>query len=49
VIKEWLSMESDHSGFKIGSQGILKRGEGPMVKLYVLKLLSAKCVTKKRA
>jgi hypothetical protein len=37
-------MESGRSGFKIGLQGILRRGEGPTVKLYVSEVLSAKCV-----
>jgi hypothetical protein len=36
-------------GFKIGLQGITMRGEGPMVKLYVLEVLSAKRITRKRA
>jgi hypothetical protein len=42
-------MESGRSGFKIGSQGILRRGEVSTVKLYVLEILSEKCVTRKRA
>jgi hypothetical protein len=41
-------MESGRSSFKMGSQGILRIGECSTVKLYVLKLLSAKCVTQKR-
>jgi hypothetical protein len=42
-------MESGLSGFKIGLQGTLRRGEGLTVKLYVSKVLSEKCVTWKRA
>jgi hypothetical protein len=42
-------MKSSRTGFKIGLQGILRRGEGPTVKLYVSKILSAKCVKRKRA
>jgi hypothetical protein len=38
-------MKSGQTSFKIGLQGILKRGEGPMVKLYVSEIL--KCKTRK--
>jgi hypothetical protein len=46
--KEWPSMKSGWMGFKIGLQGILRRGEDPTVILYVSKILSAKCVKRKR-
>jgi hypothetical protein len=42
-------MKSGQTGFKIRLQGILGRGEGPTVKLYVLETLSAKRVKQKRA
>jgi hypothetical protein len=42
-------MKSGRTGFKIGLQGILRRGEGPTVKLYVSEILTAKGVKGKRA
>jgi hypothetical protein len=47
--KKWPSTESVRSGFKIGSQVILRRREGSMVKLYVSEILNAKCVAWNRA
>ena len=37
------------TGLKIGPQVLLRRREGPMVKLYVSQLLIAKCVTRNKA
>ena len=47
--KEWPSLKSGQTGFKISLQEIVRTGECPMVKLHELDFFTAKCVKRKRA
>jgi hypothetical protein len=40
----YISMKSGRTRFKVGLQGILRRGEGPTIKLYVFTIYVCVCV-----